>query len=56
MRTPGASDNAPHTSVELGMAISASPLRFVPTFVVVTSTTGDAAATVTFSLSDASGS
>src|SRR5215471_11915621 len=52
---PGASDSAPHTSVEFGTAISASPLRLVPTFVVVTSITGDAPVTLTVSDSDASG-
>ncbi len=56
MRMPGASDSAPHTSVELGTAMSASPLRLVPTLVVVTSITGDAPVTVTLSVSDASGS
>ena len=33
-----------------GRAMSASPLRSLPTFVVVTSTTGDAPVTVTFSV------
>ena len=36
--------------------MSASPRRWVPTFVVVTSTTGDAPVTVTFSVNDAIGS
>src|SRR5262249_9250498 len=56
MRTPGDSDSAPHTSVEFGTATSASPFRSRPTFVVVTSMTGDAPVTSTVSASDAIGS
>ena len=51
MRTPGASDSAPHVSVEVGTAVSASPFKLVPTLVVVTSTTGAAPVTVTLSFS-----
>jgi hypothetical protein len=50
MRTPGASDSAPHTSVEFGTAISSSPLRLVPILVVEVSTSGESPVTVTLSV------
>ena len=53
MRTPGDSESAPHTSVELGTAISSSPFRFVPIFVVETSTRGESPVTVMLSVEPA---
>ena len=52
MRTPGAWATVPHRSVELGTPTSAWPVKSVPDFVVVMSTTGAAPDTVTDSLTD----
>ena len=56
MRTPGACESTAHMSVALGMPISFSASKVVPTAVVVTSTTGDSPVTVTDSCSVATGS
>jgi len=53
---PGASESAPHTSVEFGTPVSSAPLRLLPTLVLVTSTTGEAPETLSLSASDAIGS